>query len=142
MRHWEKSLSLVFWLVIAVDKMAMQFWISTSWVLKYSWAKAGDPTGDPRRRNSVVSLARRGGPRISMSFSLVEYWEMVLVMEVASVGLMWKRSGKGEWPEVEVRMRVFIGLTKHPSGAQWWQIGCRQVVSPRVGCRQRRHLHS
>ena len=77
-----------------------------------------------------------------MSFSLVEYWEMVLVMEVASVGLMWKRSGKGEWPEVEVRMRVFIGLTKHPSGAQWWQIGCRQVVSPRVGCRQRRHLHS
>ena len=88
MRHWEKSLSLVFRLVIAVDKMAMQFWISTSWVLKYSWAKAGDPTGDPRRRNSVVSLARRGGPRISMSFSLVEYWEMVSVMEVASVGLM------------------------------------------------------
>ena len=97
---------------------------------------------DPRRRKPVVSLAGVGGPRTSMSFSLVEYWEMVLVMEVASVGLMWKRSGKGEWPEVEVRMRVFIGLTKHPSGAQWWQIGRRQVVSPRVGCRQRRHLHS
>ena len=54
-----------------------------------------------------------------MLFGLVEYWEMALVMEVASVGLVWKRSrsGKGERPEVKVRMRVFIGLTKHPSGA-------------------------
>ncbi len=51
-----------------------------------------------------------------MSFGLVEYWEIVSVMEVASVGLRWKRSGISEWPEVEVRMRVFIGLTKHPSG--------------------------
>jgi hypothetical protein len=51
-----------------------------------------------------------------MSFGLVEYWEIVSVMEVASVGLRWKRSGISEWPEVEVRMHVFIGLTKHPSG--------------------------
>ncbi len=27
---------------------------------------------------------------------------------VASVGLMWWRSGIGEWPEVEVSMHVFI----------------------------------
>ncbi len=46
----------------------------------------------------------------------VEYWEIVSVMEVASIELRWKRFGIGEWPEVEVRMRVFIGLTKHPSG--------------------------
>ncbi len=52
-----------------------------------------------------------------MSFGLVEYWEMVSLMEVASVGLLWKRLGKGEWPEVKVRIRVFIGLTKHLSGA-------------------------
>ena len=38
-------------------------------------------------------------------------------MEVANVGLIWKRLGKGKWPEVEVRIHVFIGLTKHPSGA-------------------------
>ena len=77
-------------LVIAVDMMTMLFWISTSGVLKYSQAKAGDPTGEPRRRNPVVSLAGRGRPRISMSFGLVEYWEMVSLMEVACVGLMWK----------------------------------------------------
>jgi hypothetical protein len=52
-----------------------------------------------------------------MSFGLVEYWEIVSVMEVASVRIRWKTSGIDEWPEVEVRMRVFIGLTKHPSGA-------------------------
>ncbi len=39
------------------------------------------------------------------------------MMEVVSIGLRWRRSGIGEWLEVEVRMRVFIGLTKHPSGA-------------------------
>jgi hypothetical protein len=100
-----------------VDMIAIHFWISASWVLKYSRAKAGEPTGDPRRRKPVVSSTGRGGPRTSMSFGLVEYWELVSVMEVASVGLRWKRSGIGEWPEVEVRMRVFIGLTKHPSGA-------------------------
>jgi len=41
---------------------------------------------------------------------------MALGIDVASVGLIWWRSGSGKWPEVEVRMRVFIGLTKHPSG--------------------------
>jgi hypothetical protein len=92
MRHWEKSQSLVCGSVIAVDMMAIQFWISASWLLKYSWAKAREPTGDPRRWKLVVSLAGRGGPRTSMSFGLVEYWEIVSVMEVASVGLRWKRS--------------------------------------------------
>ena len=73
--------------------------------------------GEPRRRNPVVSLAGRGGPRILMLFALVEYQERVLEIEVVSVGLSWKRSGSGEWPEVEVRMRVSIGLTKQSSGA-------------------------
>jgi hypothetical protein len=36
---------------------------------------------------------------------------------VPIVGLSWRRSGSGEWPKVEVRMWVFIGLTKQPSGA-------------------------
>jgi hypothetical protein len=87
MRHWEKSWSLLCRSVIAVDMMAMQFWISACWVLKYSRVKAGEPTGDPSRRNLMVSLAGRGGPRTSMSFGLVEYQEIVSVMEVASVGL-------------------------------------------------------
>jgi hypothetical protein len=65
----------------------------------------------------VASLAGRGEPRTSMSFGLVEYWEIVSVMEMASIGLRWKTSGIGEWPEIEVRMCVFIGLTKHFSGA-------------------------
>ena len=58
-----------------------------------------------------------GGPSISMSFGLVEYLEMVSEIVLASVGLMWWRSGIGEWPEVEVSIRVFIGFTKQPSGA-------------------------
>ncbi len=129
MRHWEKNQSLVCELVIVVDMMAIQFWISASCVLKYSRAMAGEPTGDPRRRKPVVSLAGRDGPRTSMSFGLVKYWEIVSVMEVASVGLRWKRSGIGELPEVEVRMCVFIGLTKHLSGApmvaNWLQRNCK-----------------
>ena len=47
--------------------------ISTNCVLKYSRAKAGEPTGDPRRRKPVVISAGSGGPRISMLFDLVEY---------------------------------------------------------------------
>ncbi len=45
MRHWEKSKSLVCGLIIAVGIMAMEFWVSASWVLKYSQVKAGEPTG-------------------------------------------------------------------------------------------------
>ena len=71
---------------------------------------------DPRRRKPVVSLAGVGGPRTSMSFSLVKYWDMVLVVEVAGVGLRWTRSDIDEWLEVEVRMCVVIGWTKFPSG--------------------------
>ena len=115
MRHCEKSRSFVCRSVIAVDMVDV--WMSISWVLKYSLAKAGEPTGEPRRRKPVVSSAGRGGPSISTSFGLVEYLEMASEIEVASVGLMWWRSGIGEWPEEEVRIRVFIGFTKHPCGA-------------------------
>ncbi len=52
-----------------------------------------------------------------MSFGLVEYLETVSEIVLASVGLMWWRSGIGEWPEVEVSIQVFIGFTKQPSGA-------------------------
>ncbi len=62
-------------------------------------------------------FSREGGTKDIYSFGLVEYWEIVSVMEVASVGLRWKRSGIGEWSKVEVRMHIFIGLTKHFSGA-------------------------
>ena len=86
-------------------------------MLKYSLANAGEPTGEPRRRKPVVSSAGRGGPSISTSLGLVEYLEMASEIVVASLGFMWWRSGIGEWPEVEVRIRVFIGFTKHPSGA-------------------------
>jgi hypothetical protein len=98
--------------------VVMHVWMSSSWVLKYSLVKAGEPTGEPRRRKPVVSSAGSEGPRILMSFVLVEYLKMVSKIEVASVGLSWWRSGSGEeWPKVEVRIRVFIGLTKHPCGA-------------------------
>ncbi len=97
--------------------VVMHVWMSISWVLKYSLAKAGESTGDPGRRKPVVSSAGSRGPRISISLVLVEYLEMALEVEVVSEGLIWWRSGSGEWPEFEVRMRVFIGLMKHPSGA-------------------------
>jgi len=100
-----------------MDIVVMHVWMSISWVLKCSLAKAGEPTGEPRRQKPVVSSSGRGGPIILTSFGQVEYLEMAPEIEVASVGLMWWRSGIGEWPEVEVRIRVFIGFTKHPSGA-------------------------
>jgi hypothetical protein len=117
MRHCEKSRSFVCQSVIAIDIVVMHVWMSISWVMKYSLAKAGEPTGEPRRQKPVVSSAGRGGPIISTSFGLVEYLEMASEIEVVSVGLMWWRSGMGEWPEVEVRIWGFIGFTKHPSGA-------------------------
>ena len=91
--------------------------ISTNCVLKYSRAKAGEPTGEPRRRKPLVISAGSGGPRISMSFDLVEYLEIASEIEVASVGFSSWMSGSGEWPDVEVSIRVFIGFTKQPIGA-------------------------
>ena len=38
-------------------------------------------------------------------------------MDEASCGSVRLSVGSGERPEVEVRMRVFMGLTKHPRGA-------------------------
>jgi len=78
--------------------VVMHVWMSTSWVLQYSLAKAGEPTGEQRRWKPIVSLAGIGGPRVSMSFVLVEYLEMASEIEVASVGLSWRRSGSGNGP--------------------------------------------
>jgi hypothetical protein len=122
--------------VIAMDIVVMHVWMSISWVLKYSLAKAGEPTGEPMRRKPVVSSAGRGGPIILTSFGLVECLEMATEIEVASVGLMWWRSGIGEWPEIEGRIRVFIGFTKHPSGtpmvANWPHRNCRSLSGTQV----------
>jgi hypothetical protein len=41
MRHCEKSRSFVCQSVIAMDIVAMHVWMSISWVLNYSLAKAG-----------------------------------------------------------------------------------------------------
>ncbi len=38
------------------------------------------------------------------------------VMDVAMVGSSSFRVGRGDDPDVEVSIRVFIGFTKHPSG--------------------------
>ncbi len=74
--------------VMAVDMVVVHVWMSISWVLKYSLVKAGEPTGEPRRRKPVVSSAGSGGPRISISFGLVEYMKMVSEIEVASEGFI------------------------------------------------------
>jgi hypothetical protein len=113
MRHCEKSRSFVW----AVDMVVMHDCISTNCVLKYSRANAGEPTGEPRRRKPVVNLAGSGGPRILMSLDLVEYFEVASEIELASVGFSSWRSMSGEWPDVEVSIRVFIGFTKQPIGA-------------------------
>jgi hypothetical protein len=42
---------------MAVDMVVLHVWMSISWVLKYSLAKAGEPAGEPRRQKPVVSLA-------------------------------------------------------------------------------------
>ena len=63
------------------------YWMSTSWVFNFSRAKVGEPMGEPRRQKPLVSSAGSEGPRISMSFCWVEYWEMALEIEVVSAGL-------------------------------------------------------
>ena len=73
--------------------------------------------GDPRRRNPVVSSTGRGGPLVFILLGFVEYCLIVLAMEVASKGLRVAMAGSGECPEVDVRILVFMGLTKQPNGA-------------------------
>ena len=41
--------------VIAIDIVVMHVWMSISWVLKCSLAKAGEPTGELRRRKPVTA---------------------------------------------------------------------------------------
>ena len=136
MRHCEKSRSFVCRSVMAVDMVVMHDCISINCVLKYSLAKAGEPTGEPRRRKPVVISAGSGGPRISMSFDLVEYLEIASEIEVASVAFSSWRSGSGEWPDVEVSIRVFIGFTKQPIGApmvaNWSQRNFRSASGVQV----------
>ena len=53
---------------------------------------------------------------MSTLLGLVEYCVIVLEMEVASRGglRMEEMAGSGELSDVEVRMQVFMGLTKQP----------------------------
>ncbi len=46
----------------------------------------------------------------------VEYVLMVCSMLVARVGLVRRIAARGDVPEVDVSILVFIGLMKHPSG--------------------------
>ena len=79
----------------------------------------GDPTGEPRRQKPVVSSAGIGGAKWSDLLGWREYFTMVLDMEAVRVGSSrLERVLSGEWPDVEVNMRVFIGSTKHPSSLQ------------------------
>ena len=73
--------------------------------------------GDPRRRNPFVSSTGRGRALVSMLLGFVEYCPIVVEMEAASEGLRVEMVGRGECPEVDVRILVFMGLTKQPSGA-------------------------
>ena len=72
MRHWENKRSLVCGSVMAMVIVSMHSWTIVSCWLKYSRAKEGEPTGDPRRRNPVVSSSGSGGPVGSMLFGFVE----------------------------------------------------------------------
>ena len=116
--------------------------ISTNCVLKYSRAKAGEPTGEPRRRKPVVISAGSGGPRISMLFDFVEYFEIASEIEVASVGFSSWRSRSGEWPDVEVSIRVFIGFTNSLLEPEWLQICRKGMLGLQVVCTRKRRRRS
>ena len=57
---------------MAMVIVSMHSWMIVSCWLKYSRAKDGEPTGDPRRRNPVMSSSGRGGPVGSMLFGFVD----------------------------------------------------------------------
>ena len=77
--------------------------------------KVGEPTGMPRRRKPSVSSTGVGCCG-SCLLRLLEYWVMAVVMSLARAGSCWWISGIGEMPDVEVSIRVFSVLMKHPSG--------------------------
>ncbi len=117
MRHWANRRNFVCGSVIFVDISLMVSWTVVNCVSKYSLEKSGEPMGDPRRQNPVVSSTGRGGPLVLILLGFVEYCLIVLAMEVASEGLRVAMAGSGECPEVDVRILVFMGLTKQPNGA-------------------------
>ena len=116
MRHCDKRRSLVCGSLLASERRVILVWTSLSCSLKNSQANVGDPTGEPRRRKPVVSSARIGGAKWSDLLGWREYFAMVLGMEASSVGSRLERVLSGEWPDVDINMRVFKVLTKHPSG--------------------------
>ena len=65
----------------------------------------------------MVSSTGSAWPRMLLCLGLVEYCAIVFLIEMASDGLYLWIVGIGEVPEVDVSIRVFIGLTKQPNGA-------------------------
>ncbi len=63
-----------------------------------------------------MSLAGIGGAEGSDLFGCSEHFAMVFDIKDARVGSNWESVLIGESPDVDVSMRVFIGLMKHPSG--------------------------
>ena len=63
-----------------------------------------------------MSSTGRGEPLGSMLLGFVEYLFIVCWIEAARDGLRVVMVGSGESPEVDVRILVFMGLRKQPSG--------------------------
>ncbi len=70
---------------------------------KNSFANVDDPTGDPSKRNPVVSSTGESGV---FDEGLVEYVVMVCLMSLASCGLVFVMYGIIEFPQHEVRICV------------------------------------
>ncbi len=101
--HWVKSLSRVCRseIQVLIENAAISTCFSCS--SKNSFANVDDPTGEPSKRNPVVSSTGESG---AFDEGLVEYVAMVCCISMASCGLVFVMSGIVELPVHEVSIRV------------------------------------
>ena len=116
-RHWEKSLSFVFLLVMEVDREVRLFLTAVTREERNSFSNVVEPAGWPSRRKPVVSSTGSAGADLLVGWGFVENSAIVFVMDCAKVGFVVWRRGRVEVPLHEVRIRVFDGLMKHPRDA-------------------------
>ncbi len=92
----------------------MHFFMTEMHVVKNLLANVGEPTRCPRRRKLWVSLTGMASAVVSVGWGVVKNVAIMLAIDRPSLGLEGEMRGSGEVPLQEVRIFVFVMLTKQP----------------------------
>ena len=117
MMHWVKSQSFICWSEMELLREMMHFFTTDMHLVKKSLANVADPTGCPRRQNPWVSSTGIASAVVSVGWGVVENVAIVLAIDRPSSGLEAEMRGSGDVPLQEVRILVFVVLTKKPRAA-------------------------